>query len=37
MLYEVITGIDREIALVQQRIAAAHEELKKVEAGDVAG
>ncbi len=30
-------GIDREIALVQQRIAAAHEELKKVEAGDVAG
>lgn len=30
-------GIDREIALVQQRIAAAHEKLKKVEAGDIAG
>jgi CheY-like chemotaxis protein len=30
-------GIEREIALVQQRIAAAHEEMKKSEAGDVAG
>ena len=30
-------GIEREIALVHQRIAAAHEELKKVEAGEAAG
>ena len=30
-------GIEREIALVHQRIVAAHEEVKKVEAGDVAG